>query len=94
MHIRLTRSRVRLGLSLALLLPGLAFVSAQPRPRTKDVKHVKDVKEAKAPAKKYGWTNEQAIAQLAVHPRDPYLQYVALQTGRRESKLVPTQQQI
>jgi hypothetical protein len=33
------------------------------------------------------WTLEQAMSQLRLQPRDPYLQYVALQLARRENDL-------
>src|SRR5437764_3846104 len=31
------------------------------------------------------WTYEEAVRQLRLHPRDPYLQYVVLQLGKREN---------
>jgi hypothetical protein len=34
-----------------------------------------------------GWTFDEAAARLAASPRDPYLQYVVLQLGRREGRL-------
>ncbi len=37
-----------------------------------------------------GWTREEALAQLALHPTDSYLQFVALQLARRENKLEET----
>ena len=36
--------------------------------------------------KRSGWTLEAAFDQLAQHPRDPYLQYVALQLARRTDR--------
>jgi hypothetical protein len=33
------------------------------------------------------WTLKEALAQLEMHPRDPYLQYVTLQLARREKRL-------
>jgi hypothetical protein len=35
---------------------------------------------------KHAWTLEEAQAELLLNPRDPYLQYVALQLARRENK--------
>jgi hypothetical protein len=34
-----------------------------------------------------GWTLDDALAQLQLHPRDPYLQYVVLQLARRAGRL-------
>src|SRR5713101_2582137 len=39
---------------------------------------------------KSGWTLEQAKAELALNPRDAYLQYVVLQLARRDKKLDET----
>jgi hypothetical protein len=76
------RRRLRpLGVRLALLgiagcLSGLPFVhgrAAGPKPPP-------------APTPQ-AWTLDEALAQLDLYPRDPYLQYVALQLGRRENRL-------
>jgi hypothetical protein len=40
-----------------------------------------------AAPKNSAWTLEEARGQLLLHPRDAYLQYVALQLARRENKL-------
>ena len=32
------------------------------------------------------WTFDEAVARLSLSPRDPYLQYVVLQLGRREGR--------
>src|SRR5262245_43693777 len=32
------------------------------------------------------WNLDEALQQLAFHPKDPYLQYVALQLGKREGR--------
>src|SRR5262245_53488076 len=37
---------------------------------------------------------DEALAQLAVYPRDPYLQYVALQLARRENRVEAVSQQV
>ncbi|MBI3861372.1 MAG: hypothetical protein HY290_05710 [Planctomycetia bacterium] len=36
---------------------------------------------------KTGYTLDEALGQLHVYPRDPYLQYVALQLARRENRM-------
>src|SRR4051794_4997033 len=80
MRCRLTPFRVRVAL-VAILgsLPGLALVPGRAegpagggRPQDKG---------------STAWTAEEALAQLRVYPRDPYLQYVALQLARREGRL-------
>jgi hypothetical protein len=69
MKVRLTPLRMRLALLFILgCLPALAFVQGG----------------EKEPAKKAAWTSEEALAQLRDYPRDPYLQYVAMQMARRE----------
>jgi hypothetical protein len=80
MHIRMTPTRVRVAVLAALALPGLTLIGGQPKPRSDD-------KAAEKPGKKYAWTTDEALAQLAIHPHDPYLQYVAMQAARRENKL-------
>jgi hypothetical protein len=42
--------------------------------------------EKEAAAKGRLWTLDEALEQLRLYPRDPYLQYVALQLARREHK--------
>jgi hypothetical protein len=42
--------------------------------------------EKPAQKTKRAWTLPEAQAELLLHPRDPYLQYVALQLARRENK--------
>src|SRR5438067_10723319 len=75
---RLTPLRVRLALLLLLgSLPGLAFVRGQEKEPAKKAPE-------KAAKSKAAWTSEEALAQLHDYPRDPYLQYVAMQMGRRE----------
>jgi hypothetical protein len=79
--MRLTPLRVRLLLLLTLAaLPGLALVRAQERQPAKKP----DDKAEKADKAKSAWTSEEALAQLHDYPRDPYLQYVAMQMARRE----------
>jgi hypothetical protein len=70
--VRLTPRRVRLALlGIAGCLSGLAFVHGRPdAPQTTDPTPL-------------AWTYNEALAQLELYPRDPYLQYVALMTGRR-----------
>jgi hypothetical protein len=71
----LTPLRVRLALvGIAGCLSGLPFVHGRAdRPRP-------------APTPQ-AWTLDEALAQLDLYPRDPYLQYVALQLGHRENRL-------
>ncbi len=78
MKVRLTPLRVRLALLFILAgLPGLAFVPSRADEPTK--------KPPEQPPKtKAAWTSEEALALLHESPRDPYLQYVAMQTARRE----------
>ncbi len=47
-------------------------------------------------AAKHGpaWTQEEALAQLTLSPNDAYLQYVALQLGRREGMAAQTADQV
>ncbi len=75
MRPRLRPLRVRLALlGIAGCLSVLPFVHGRadgPRP---------------APTPQ-AWTLDEALAQLELYPRDPYLQYVALQLGRRENRL-------
>ncbi|MHB1037642.1 MAG: hypothetical protein ACYC35_24170 [Pirellulales bacterium] len=45
--------------------------------------------EGKTPAKTArAWTLDEALAQLALNPKDVYLQYVALQLGREENRFL------
>jgi hypothetical protein len=73
-HIRL---RVRVALAVtAIAIGALALVptrAAPPkaRPRTPTPQ---------------AWTLDEALAQLELYPRDPYLQYVAMQLGRRDDR--------
>jgi hypothetical protein len=60
-------------LAIGVALPGLALVRGQEKPRP--------VRTAQA------WSLDEALAQLKHYPRDPYLQYVALQLARREGRL-------
>ena len=80
MRVHRTPFRVRLALALfAGGFPGLTLVQAWRA-------------SAEPPAKpNSAWTLDEAMAQLAVHPRDPYLQYVALQLARRENRLEATE---
>ena len=70
MRCRLTPWRVRIALVLALgIVPGMALVRGGPK--------------LPAPTRQ-AWTTDEALAQLKVYPHDPYLQYVAMQLGRRD----------
>ena len=40
------------------------------------------------------WTRDEALKQLQLYPRDPYLQYVALQLARREGRLPETSNRV
>jgi hypothetical protein len=82
MRCRLTPLRVRVALALTLAgLPGLALV------------HARDGDKPPA-ASKQAWTSDEALAQLALYPHDPYLQYVALQLARREGTLGAAGEQV
>ncbi len=37
--------------------------------------------------RRHGWTLDEALAQLALHPNDAYLQFVVMQLARREDKV-------
>jgi hypothetical protein len=78
MSVRLTPLRVRLALLCTLgSLSGLAFVQGRAdEPAKKPADKSEKVKAA--------WTSDEALAQLRDYPRDPYLQYVAMQMARRE----------
>jgi hypothetical protein len=82
MRCRLTPLRVRLALVVTLAgLPCLALVHG--------VAQEPGGRKARAdqPARsKHAWTYQEAMAQLAVHPRDPYLQYVAMQVAKRDNR--------
>jgi hypothetical protein len=77
MRPRLTPLRVRLALvAIAGGLSGLAFV------------HGRADAPKEPPARTpQAWTLDDALAQLDLYPHDAYLQYVALQRGRRENRL-------
>ena len=68
---RLCRTIVLLGMALALV----SAAGAQER--------------ADKPASRsaQAWTLDEALQQLALFPRDPYLQYVALQLASREGRV-------
>jgi hypothetical protein len=57
---------------LLVLLAVLAACAEEPGQQSKS-----------APA----WSYDQALSQLRLYPKDPYLQYVVLQLGRREQRL-------
>ncbi len=85
----LTPLRIRLTLVCILAcVPGLALVHGGNQQSS----------VARAPSKdepaKSAWTAEEALAQLGDYPRDPYLQYVALQLARRNKNDLPTMQSI
>jgi hypothetical protein len=77
MRPRLTPLRVRLALlAIAGGLSGLAFV------------HGRADTPREPPARTpQAWALDDALAQLDLYPHDAYLQYVALQLGRRENRL-------
>src|SRR5262245_52618287 len=65
---------------LAPLCVALVALSASwPQPATLPA-------QEKPPAKGRAWTLDEALKQLQLYPRDPYLQYVALQLGRRAKR--------
>lgn len=76
MRRRLTPWRVRAAILVALVGPPALLVVAWPEARA----------DKPATPAKQAWTLDEALAQLAVYPRDPYLQYVALQLGHREKR--------
>jgi hypothetical protein len=45
-------------------------------------------------ARRTGWTLDEALTHLRLHPRDVYVQYVALQLARREGRLTEVLAQI
>ncbi len=73
-HVSPFRVRAALVAILASL-PGLTLLHGQDR-RARDVA----VKAGTA------WSLDEALAQLALFPNDPYLQYVVLQLARREGQ--------
>ncbi len=49
----------------------------------------------KSPARSaQAWTLDEALQQLALYPRDPYLQYVALQLASREGRIAKVAESI
>ena len=73
---------VRLALvAILTALPALAFVRGAEKEKPGAANEKPAGKTAQA------WTLEEAQLQLALHPRDAYLQYVALQLARREKKV-------
>jgi hypothetical protein len=67
-----------------VLLPVLLLATAHPRPEAARGQPPK----ADAPPEPAGngWTFDEARDRLALSPRDPYLQYVVLQLGRRDGR--------
>ncbi len=77
MRPRLTPLRVRLALvAIAGGLSGLPFVHGRA-----------DAPQEPPARTPQAWTLDDALAQLDLYPHDAYLQYVALQLGRRENRL-------
>jgi hypothetical protein len=77
----LTPRRVRATLlAIGVALCGLAFVRGHDRPPP--------------PRTEQAWGLDEALAQLKLYPRDPYLQYVALQLARRDGRLDAVASQI
>jgi hypothetical protein len=82
MTMRLTPPRVRLALVVMLgCMPALALAPDSPKAGPAD---------KLPPPTKQAWTLDEALGQLKLYPHDPYLQYVALQLGRREDRLERT----
>jgi hypothetical protein len=80
-----TRFRVRLALAaIAVAIPALALVPTRAAPPK--AKPLTPTPQA--------WTLDEALAQLGLYPRDPYVQYVALQMGRRENRFGPTSSEV
>jgi hypothetical protein len=65
------------GLTVGLPLPGEAKPRSAARPDKRPAAHAKT---------KMAWTYDEALAQLRLNPRDPYLQYVVMQLGWRNDK--------
>jgi hypothetical protein len=88
MKATFTTLRVRLVLLFLLIgLPALVFLPTRADELPK--------KPMDMPTKgKSAWTSKEALAQLSESPRDPYLQYVAMQTARREKTEAATYLQI
>lgn len=85
----MTRSRqLMVRLSLTVIVGGLLLsLTLGPARRGQSQEP-----EKPSPAKGKGnasraWTSEESQSQLALNPRDAYLQYVALQLGRRDNRL-------
>ena len=53
-----------------------------------------DSQPSKAPPHRQAWTLDEAQAQLKLYPRDPFLQYVALQLAQREGDVNATADQL
>lgn len=70
------RSLRRAGVVLAALAGGFFAIASQHKVLGQD----QPKKTATA------WSLDEALQQLAFHPKDPYLQYVALQLGKREGR--------
>ena len=66
--------------SPAIVLAALAAVTVSALPAQE-----RDDRPASRSAK--AWTLDEALQQLAIYPRDSYLQYVALQLASREGRL-------
>ncbi len=49
--------------------------------------HAADEKPVQAERAKTSFTLDEAMQQLRLYPKDPYLQYVALQLARRENRV-------
>src|SRR5262245_64150958 len=77
--------RSLLGL-MAVLLGCPFLLSGPPREGKKE--------PADPPKRPVALTYEEAVEQLTLSPDNPYLQYVALQLGRREGKLEEAVRQV
>jgi hypothetical protein len=95
MRWRMTPLRVRAALlAIAVGLSGLTSVQGQPVAPTKKEDNTSPSKKPSSSPPVARWTLEEALEQLNLYPRDPYLQYVALQLARREKQVEPVSRKI
>ncbi len=75
------KATTRIALA-ALVATALCAWPTQPSLHAEEIPAPKTI-----PTSEHAWTLEEALKELKLHPRDPYLQYVALQLARRAGKV-------
>ncbi|MCA9039777.1 MAG: DUF1559 domain-containing protein [Planctomycetaceae bacterium] len=76
----------KVGKSLLTLLMAMTFLGTLSNSLTQGEEESKEDSTTENRSSQ-SWTSEEALAQLRLYPRDPYLQYVAVQLALREDRL-------